>query len=413
MQSRFETFVVRTQADTRYVAHLASLNDVDAGIISLLVRPNARRVGWFARDFLAAMGKRRDVSGKGRNDQEDLALVPVWLAVHRITDVILAGAEALTADHLADLMLILASSRVRLWLVCDQQLGSGVTDLADEWPMTAVDRSAFDSRFSTRTRAVIQMSSEVEWPAEVPFADFPIYLAEVRRLLPPNEARLVEAHYWREFDHTSRELAADSPTEESLSLYLRRRLGECVNEAAMITTLRAAQAAAFNAGWFVQADLSRLLASGVVDIAAVVNDPSTWKRLRAYRQPHRGAVCALTATGLDIETQRRIRIRDVASDGSHVQVDGVATKVPSGAEPFVMAQRLHRRISGAQLDDPFFASQTGGPAGARLLRQALIDAALELGVVLTQGEIISSSQPDHRWRRRLGVSIQSLTEGAS
>src|SRR5690606_39271922 len=139
MQSRFETFVVRTQADTRYVAHLASLNDVGAGIISLLVRPNARRVGWFARDFLAAMGKRRDVSGKGRNDQEDLALVPVWLAVHRITDVILAGAEALTAGHLADLMLILASSRVRLWLVCDQQLGSGVTDLADEWPMTAVD----------------------------------------------------------------------------------------------------------------------------------------------------------------------------------------------------------------------------------------------------------------------------------
>src|SRR5690606_30236708 len=125
-------------------------------------------------------------------------------------------------------MLILASSRVRLWLVCDQQLGSGVTDLADEWPMTAVDRSAFDSRFSTRTRAVIQMSSEVEWPAQVLLAVLPIYLAEVRRLRPPNEARLVEAHYWRESYHSSRDLAADSPTQESLSLYLRWRLGECV-----------------------------------------------------------------------------------------------------------------------------------------------------------------------------------------
>lgn len=412
MTRHFEIYVVRTQSDTRHVAYLTSLNDVDGGILSVRIRPNARRVGWFARDLLAAMGKRRDVSGKGRNDHEDLALVPVWLVAHGITDVVFAGVEMLSVGHLGELVSVLASARVRLWLICEQQLGSGVTELADTWPMTPVDEAVFEARFPRRTDSAATPVEE-RWPTTYPFADFPIYLAEVRRLLPTADAKIVESHYWREFDNATSELAATSPTEKSLSLYLRRRLGRCVNEAAMVTTLRATQAAAFNTGWFIQLDLGRLLAAGVADIASVVNDPSTWRNLRAYRQPHRGAVCALTAVHLDIDTQLRIRLGDVASDGSHVQLDGDIFKVPSGAEPFMAAQYLYRRICGARLDEPFIALLTGAPASPRLLRQALADAALELGVVLAHGQAIPTRQSDHRWRRRLGVSIQPLTEEAS
>jgi hypothetical protein len=63
-------------SDTEHARLLASLNSPDAGVLSVRVRPDTRRFGWLSRDVLAAPGKRRDVSGKGRNDAEDTALVP-------------------------------------------------------------------------------------------------------------------------------------------------------------------------------------------------------------------------------------------------------------------------------------------------------------------------------------------------
>lgn len=411
---RPEPFVHFTIAysDTQHARFLASLNEVEAGVVSIQARPETRRIGWVARDLLAAVGISDKVSGKGRNTQENVALVPIWLVAHNIGDVIVTGVEVLGADIVAELIELATLSRVRLWLVADHEIGDSTLQVLEQWPIRPVDQDTFDRHWKEEVKQRLPqpkpVAAEVTWPNEVPASDFPVFLAEVRQMLRTEEAAVVENRFRKIHDRVAAALR-EMPelSEMEATSVLRSHMNDCVTRAEIVTTVRAFQVAAFKAGWFIQVDLGRMLAAGTHDIAAVAADPTTWRKLRAYRQTFKAATCAFGAMDIDIDAQLRLKVSDVSSDGTEVIVGNRPVAAPAGAEPFLRAARLQQLAEGAAPTDRLLI-RNGRAIGYRALRDAVDSAATECGVLLTSGLLTRQRDDSRHWRQRHGISIQAL-----
>ncbi|TFV64609.1 UNVERIFIED_ORG: hypothetical protein E4P37_12600 [Bacillus sp. AZ43] len=198
--------VLHVVNDDDVALHPAAANDPDHGRIAVGVRPGMRRLDWLTRDLLAAVGVDFTAAGGGRNADENLQLLPVRLAVRRITDVLIVGTETLTAGMLTDLVLLAAAAQVRLWLVtappvtdplrtgladwCPAELG--VADAAAAWP-------GLTGSPAPRGRASAQpLPTSTPGPAEprrLPLVDATTLLAASRRLLSAAEADWVHQRW--------------------------------------------------------------------------------------------------------------------------------------------------------------------------------------------------------------------------
>jgi hypothetical protein len=87
------------------------------GALWVEVRPDLRRVHVLAGDILAALGKRRDVAGKGRNQQEDLTHAGAWLRAYDIEHLVVTEAQRLHPTILTGLTRLAADAGAALWLV--------------------------------------------------------------------------------------------------------------------------------------------------------------------------------------------------------------------------------------------------------------------------------------------------------
>jgi hypothetical protein len=176
---------------------------------------------------------------------------------------------------------------------------------------------------------------------------------------------------------------------------------------------QAVQAAAHVAGWLVQVDVVRLVLTAEQAPNAAVRSPQTWRRLRAYREPYRGAAAALAAADVSIVEMQTLRLDDVGSDGTSVTVtrDDVAVRVavPAGADVFVRAQLLFRSFEGAAGTDTLFREDAKGrPMNDRHLVNALMAAITDLGVAVTSRPVHRRRVDANRWTHRCGVSVQAI-----
>jgi hypothetical protein len=142
-----------------------------------------------------------------------------------------------------------------------------------------------------------------------------------------------------------------------------------------------------------------------------VHSPGTWVRLRAYREPYRGAACALAACELDLEAMGVVRLGNVAPDATSVTADLPGclrvVEVPEGAEVFVMAQLIYRRLQGAGPRSLLFANEDG-PLEARYLANAIRCPITEVGVPLYSQQVERAELDAKRWANRWGLSVQEL-----
>ena len=179
----------------------------------------------------------------------------------------------------------------------------------------------------------------------------------------------------------------------------------------MMIEVRALQAAAYSADWSLSVDLPRFKAMAENMSAAAVESPETWRRLRAYREPYRGAACALAARELAVDTMLALRIDDVSADGRSVSVErnGVREKfsVPPGAELYLRAQVWHRRFQGAVGTELLFATEEG-PMTDRYLSSAIRAPASEVAVPLYSQQVERGEVTAKRWVRRWGLAVQAL-----
>ena len=399
--------------DTAYARRLLRLNDPDRGVIVMRVRADTRRATWLGADLLVALGRRRDVSGVGRDAVDDRALAQIWLAASGAEDLIVTDLAPLPADVLAELLLLACGAGVRLWLVADGALDQLHLDVLADWPVTPVPRADFDRYW---TLGEVEPASERQpepvddpWPSEVPDVDWPVYRAETRRQLSATHFDVVDTVYVDAFTATRQWVRhRDTLDEQQVATYLRKQLSTLTCTSQMTTVVRAVQAACFLDDWLIQVDLLRLLAAGDTSIRAAAEDPTTWRRLRAYPEPHRAVICALTAAGLDAGSQIRLTVGDVAADGTHVRSDGRSVPIHPDAAAFLRALLDLRRLHGATDDNVLLATAGGAALSAKQLATVLTAAARELGVALVNGQVLRSDNDAPSWLRRRGISVTRL-----
>lgn len=159
------------------------------------------------------------------------------------------------------------------------------------------------------------------------------------------------------------------------------------------------------------ADLTQLIVTADHASAAAIHAPQIWQRLAAYREPYRGAACALAAAELSIDEMLGPSCADVDPEGTAVTVrrGGKTDRVgvPAGAEVYLRAQLAWCAIQGALAHEPLFAKKEE-PMRSRFISYALRAPIVELGIPLLS-QRAEKVRTDHaRWAKRFGLSAQEL-----
>lgn len=400
-------YSIVAEHDTQGARRLGRANAPDRGLLVASVAPDlAQRfeLGWA---LLEALGKRQDVSGHGRHDELNWEVLHAWLLAQPIRAVVLLDAQWLRPSLVPDVAGLVATCGIDLWLVAHRPVGEAYEDALNAWPHRP-------ARAADLVRLVRPGTSAPTTPPPAPFPEvpsdnWPTFRHACAQSLSAEDFIVVDTLFRASLRAAEAVFAEAEPSEGRVLAHLRGALDEVATVAEMTTIVRATQVAAHRAGWLLQADPARLRAASETMSRAALGSPDTWRRLRAYRLPYRGSAVALSAIGLNVGDMLAIPCDAIADDGDLVTTpDGVA-RVPAGAEVFLRAQLLYRRLMGAPGDAPLFATDDG-PLRDRALADALRQPARELGVPVL--DVTTSRAPDPtsgRWRDRWGLSLQRLS----
>ena len=395
--------------DTTGARTIGQANNPDAGIVVAAVPPESRQrryeLSW---GLLEGLGKRQDVTGNGRNDDENWEILHAWLLAHRISNVVLLDAQWLAPDLIADVAGLAATCGLDMWLVAHHPVPETHVEAIARWPHETGTQRAL----AAVVKRSLALAPDVEvhdgFP-DVVSDNWPTFRHACQQRLDPQDFAVVDASYRTAFSAARSWFAkAGEVNEDTVLGHVRRQLHSCVTVPEMVTTVRATQAAAWRSRWLLQADPARLVRTAEEMSRAAIHSPVTWRRLRAYRAPYRGAAVALAAADLTVGAMLDLVCGDVSADGTRVTSAGVEVAVPAGAEVYLRAQAAYRNLQGAGPDEPLFADDAV-LLRDRTLASALLAPATEVGVPVNDLATSRQSVADNtRWRNRWGLSVQRL-----
>ncbi|MDA8309626.1 MAG: hypothetical protein M0Z46_03270 [Actinomycetota bacterium] len=401
---------------TEAVRRLRSATNPDAGLLVAAVPPDLRRSYALTWELLAGLGKQSGVSGAAKREDLNWEVLAAWIFSHGVRHLVVVDAQWIGARVLPELVGMAAATGVTLWLVAHHPITDDYFCALGDWPTTPATPTELANIVEA---AIAQRSANADEYDEDVFPSLPAdpfvtFRAEARQRLPEDVFGRLDARY-RSAHAAGRDwFAGREPGEvdaEGLVRHLRGRLQRCASAEAMLIEVRALQAAAYSADWSLSVDLPRFKAMAENVSAAAVESPETWRRLRAYREPYRGAACALVARELAVDTMLALRIDDVSGDGRSVSVErnGVREEfsVPPGAELYLRAQVWHRRLQGAVGTELLFATEEG-PMTDRYLSSAIRAPASEVAVPLYSQQVERGEVTAKRWVRRWGLAVQAL-----
>jgi hypothetical protein len=366
------------------------------GPIWFEVRPNLRRRYVVAGDILAALGKSRDVAGKGRNEHEDVTHAVAWLRGYHVTDLVVVEAQRLqhlVLRHLADLA---AQAGVDLWLLHrpprdDTFLRALARRGAVEQPLGAVP--AYTSP------APLTPAPAVALPP-VPHTEFVTFRATCRRTLTTDSLELVDSRFLATARHCLARLTRADADRGTIATLVYEMLNSAPDDPELVTDLRALQTAAWHHDLYVRIDLPRLLNSEERP-RIPVEEADT--RLTAYRQPYRAITAALTRQGAALEDIAALRLCDVDPSGEQIHCAGRAIPLGPHTTRAAEAQRHLRSQEGAGPTDHFL------PHTTKALAKVLTDAAQDLGLHLHGRRAERTRDHTEGALRALGITVTRLT----
>lgn len=410
---RASIFTCVLEHTTAGVRRLRAASNPDRGLVVAAVPPDMRRSYPLTWELLEALGKERDITGAGRHEDLNWELAAAWFLAHDVRHLVLVDAQWLTPTLIPDVIGLAAVTGVSLWMVAHLPTTDTYAEALEGWPTSPADPRVLAELVAAAGRRDGADLGEVNFPG-LPADSYPTFRAEARRRLSPDEFAVVDQRLWAAYQSASSWFAAHSPNEvdeTSVLTYLRGRLDACACAEEMVIEVRGVQIAAHRAGWLVSAVVDRLVATAQNAPASAIHSPLTWRRLRAYREPYRGAVCALVACSMTLGAISSVTLCDVAADGTWLNAAGDPgtrrVDIPPGAELLMRAQVIHRQIQGACDQDLLFATEEG-PMATRYLANAVRDALGDLGIPLFSQQVERAAVDPARWARRWGLSVQTL-----
>jgi hypothetical protein len=337
----------------------------------------------------------------------------------------------LTPALLAELVGSLQATGAVVWLVGRGGFSEDQRAVVRDWVADITEADAFLHAWVDRPDLVVQPGVTLDpapsapeanalpavadaWPRHLPDADFPTFRAACRSILTVEQFATVDAYLVASAKDARSWLAGNLTRhsrrdEEVLANRLHRLWQDSPTVPHFLVTIRAHQLAAFSLGWQLQVDADQLLGTAAVSPRKAARTPALWSRLRGYASAHRGAICALTACGIDIADQLEVPVEAVTEAGRVLMLpSGRRVRVEDGAHHYLYAQQLTRLLHGAAGDEPLLAGPAGEPLAERAVANVLLTARLELGMNLTGPRMERRSPTGDRWTTRWGVSIQEL-----
>lgn len=416
--------------------NLSALTDVPNRVVAFQVRPACRRASWLAADLHSAIGVNQTMTGFGRPGEGDWALTAAALHVDKIEHVAVLDPWLLTPTLLEELIEYLQSANVVLWLVGRGSFTDSQREVVHGWVENLTDAKDFLEAWSDRTHLIHELApsattdapvaEELElgegddwrrdgrWPMDVPDVDFPLFRAFCRDQLSADQFAMVDEHLranYRQAQYWFAKHLTDDTTqnEERLARHLHELWEDAPLLSHYIVTIRAHQIAAFTLNWQLQVNLPQLIGTASTQPRRAARTRAQWDRLRGYSAPYRGAICALTASGVDVADQPRITVDAVRDQGRILAgPDGGHLPIEEGAEQYLHAQATVRRLHGAPAHASLLAGADDKPLTERAISTVLTRARLETGLNVTAPRIERRYPTGDRWTTRWGLSIQEL-----
>ncbi len=355
------------------------------------VRPSIRRTHTVATDVMAALGKRRDLAGKGRNEHEDIQLAVAWLRAYDTRELVLVDAQHLGSKVLGNVVRLAATADVDLWLL-HRAPGSDVFARALH-RHASTTKTLADCPAPAPIRATPALVRA--FPA-VPRHDVHQFRTAVETTLtgPDRDTVLGCLDATAASAHTR--LAAEGATAATVANLVDDLLLDAPCDDELITRIRGIQLAAWHHNVFLRVDLTTLLNSEErPSLPATEVDAA----LIAYRQPHRIITIALTRRGHSIHDVTELRRRDVLEGGQQLRIGDRIVDVPP---PVTRALRVALNIAPGEPDDRLL------PYAPQTLAAVLTDATNDLGLHV-KGRRAERTRPKHTaYLDRLGITVRRL-----
>jgi hypothetical protein len=358
------------------------------------IRPDLKRSAAIASDILGALGKRRDVAGRGRNENQDVELAQAWLGAYDITALVATEAQRLTPLVLRNLVALAREAGLPLWLLHR-------SPRSDRFIQTLGRHHAHPLRLSDVPAPRVATALVGQRPTlgvALPSPGFHAFLSSCRQELSQTG-----------YDKLARRHAAVAARclhrmeEGGTGIHVIARLVEEIllpapQDDLLVTDIRALQLAAWHHDIYVKTNIAALLASPERQLA----DPiSVDQALVAYRQPHRPVAVALAAHQIGVGDIAAIRISDASPDGSVMTRGGRRITVGEHGARALNALVSLRTRHGVSLE----AALLGVPE--RAISVALNDANTDLGIRV-HGRRAERHVHPRRWLTSLGLRVHEL-----
>lgn len=367
----------------------------DGDPVWVTVRPNLRRIHVLAGDILAALGKRRDVAGKGRNESEDVRLASAWLQAHDARDLVILEAQRVEPRILLSLIKLAAAGGADLWLLHRPPMSDSthraISRRADE-------PASLDQVPKPRSAHVHKRRAE-PCLSDAPGNDFHTFVAAVHAGLPEDEANELLTEYAVAARSMTEQLDTMENPQQAVAEELVALLRTAPSDPLLTTAIRGIQVAAWNRDIYVHVDLEQLLNS---EERPRIPEQIAGPELLAYRQPHRAVTWQLAVNNVGLDQLAALPISSAALDGSTIDTP-IGSVVFNG--PFrtaLRAQLALRAQACSATSEPLL------PYAPKTLSNHLTDAARDLGLP-AHGRIAERrSRSPRAWLNKLGITIRPL-----
>lgn len=390
--TRGHLHIVEDPADSAELARLvSSLADRARGRVVCHTTPGCSTDEQLASDLLVAVGKRFDALRFERVRRGAWELSEVWMVAEDVVDLFVLRAHALPLQLLHALGEMSRRNGIETWLIdSSRDAGAGVLDRmrAARWSPTR-----FRTRWESARNSADRLPRDQTPYPELPSDGFLTFRATCRRLLVPGDFDRVDALYRESMATTIAWLKPrrarprahdvdDSLERDAIAAQIQRLLSDAASTSEALVRFRAAQAACFLDGWFI--DFHPTVVDTACGMAPLGPElcPASANRLRRLCGPVSTAAMALRlATSMRSEILCRLNIDDLADDGGGVTIEGQLMAVPDHARSLVRAHLVARQRQGGSGADPFFVGgNSGGRSNASALRNIVRSASRKTGL---------------------------------